>query len=197
MLEHCKSERLNPDWATIVSSGNIEVVETVVSGAARVVFTVESPSLHLKHLDNKPPLKWAANRRCADGAIAVEFGDELHLHVIELKSKLTRKEWLGVKQQLEGMIANAIAALAVIGAPRPIDVVCHVSFLDETVTSISTPDLILLKLPVGGSTILGDVEDWKSGRTELFGYTDIQIRKIPRDRVTGTGHGDLSAPSGK
>lgn len=195
MLDQCKNERLNPSWATIVSSGEVEVVETTPSGAAKVVFPVPAPLLYLKHLDNQPPLKWAANRRCADGAIAVEAEGQLHLHVVELKSKLSRKDWFGVKQQFEGMIANAIAALAVIGAPRPIEVVCHISYLEETVTSTSTPDIILLKIPLGGTSLIGDVKDWESERVNLFGYLDIPVRKIVRDRITGTGQGDLSSPN--
>lgn len=188
----CKIELLDPSWVTSGESGSVEVIEKVASGAARVTFSSPGPFIHLKHLDDQPPLKWAKNRRCADAAILTQNEDDLCLHVVELKSKLTTKSWLIVKQQLSGMIANAIAMLAVSGGPKPKRIVCHVSFTEDMIGSSSTPDLVLLKVATGNFNPIGLTEDWTSGVLELFGHQDIPLRKIPRDLATGEGIGDLA-----
>ncbi|MFA7751960.1 hypothetical protein, partial [Klebsiella pneumoniae] len=119
ILSSCNTEILDPNWVTLRENGEIEIIETASSGAGRVTFTSALPFIHLRHLDDQPPLKWTKNRRCADAAIIVEDGEDLCLHIVELKSKLTTKGWLIVKEQISGMIANATAMLAVINGPRP------------------------------------------------------------------------------
>jgi hypothetical protein len=194
-LANCKVERLNPDWALLLAGGPMDVVETAEGGVAKVTFTSAGNCLYLKHLDDQPPLKWTRNRRCADAAIIVQESDGLCLHVVELKSKLTTKEWLKAQTQLEGMIANAIALLAVVDGPRPTHVVCHVSYITESIGSTATADPILLKIKIGGSHQIGDTTGWHEGQLKLFGYEDIQLRKIVRDEGTGVGVGDLSPPT--
>lgn len=191
-LSSCNVDLLDPNWVTSQESGPVEVIERALGGAARVVFPFAHRFLHLKHLDDQPPLKWSKNRRCADAAIIIEEGPELCLHVVELKSKLTTKTWLTVKQQLSGMIANATAMLAVTGGPQPKKIICHVSFTEDAVGTAATADPILLKLMVGAATPIGKTDDWASAKLELFGFRDIPLRKIPRDPATGDGEGDLS-----
>lgn len=198
ILAHCDRGRLDPNWVVFgTAHAIIEVIETVESGKAKVSFTASRDFLHLKHVDNKPPLKWMRNRQCADAGIVLDYGESLHLHVVELKSTLRSKDWDGVRSQFSGMIANVIALLAAIGAPKPSGVTCHVSYTRNQIRPpvdsdpADTADTIALKMQVGSKEPLIDLSDWHLCRLDVFGYTNVELRKIPRDIDTGEGKGSL------
>lgn len=198
ILVHCSRERLDPNWVeTGTASDMIEVIETVESGRAKVSFEATCDFLHLKHVDNQPPLKWMKNRQCADAGIVLDQGESLHLHVVELKSSLKSKDWDGVKSQFSGMIANVIALLATIGAPKPSEVTCHVSYTRDKIKppvfadAGDTADTIALKMQLGSKDPLIDLSDWHSCRLNIFGYTNVKLCKILRDSNTGEAAGSF------
>lgn len=200
ILVHCERERLDPNWVKFGTAPEIiEVIETVESGKATVYFTAPSDFLHLKHVENQPPLKWMKNRQCADAGIVLDYGESLHLHVVELKSTLRSKDWDGIRSQFSGMIANVIALLATVGAPKPSGVTCHVSYTLNKIRPpvdsdpADTADTIALKMQVGSKDPLIDLSDWHSSRLDVFGYTDVELCKIPRNIDTGEGTGSLQS----
>lgn len=190
LLNQLEMSYFDNSWI-LATSQDIAVEELNASGAAEVTFPNDSLAIYIKHLDNQPPLKWTKNRRCADAAIVVQEGDDLKLHVVELKSKLTRTEWLKAKEQCAGMVANTIAVLAVGGLGRPSAVVYHVSFTEDVVNDNNKTNTVLMKVPLGGKSIIGDVSDWKNSHTAILGYSSVEIRKILRDAATGKGLGIL------
>lgn len=192
MILACKRERLDPMWLELSQGGEISVIEQTTGGEAKVTFSCETAALHLKHLDNQPPIAWVRNRKCADAAILVEEGGGIRLHVVELKSKLTRKEWLSAKLQFEGMIANVIAALAIMEGPKPTSVVCHISYTSAVLGPGEVADPILLKMKVGGGAVVGDLSDWEEEKLSLFGFSGVPLRKIPRDPATGQASSTLA-----
>lgn len=187
----CRTNVLAEEWCRLVSPGALRVFEDAVGGEAEVEFEVRAEALHLRQIDDRPPLKWMQNRKCADDAIIIKSDEGVAVHIIELKSKLTRKEWIKARSQFEGMLANSMALLAVIGAPSPNRVVVHISYQSENVSSNQIADTVFLKLQVGSTSAIGQVDDWLAEKLELFGYT-AELRKIPRDCVTRRGVGDLT-----
>ena len=187
-IANIQYEKFNSDWIKW-ESGDFSIEEKQAGGEAVVKFENKDKVLCLRHLDNKPPLKWSANRQCADAAIFKSVDGSLFLHVVEIKSKVTPGEWIKAKRQCEGMIANAISVLAVGGLDRPEAVVIHVSFATDS-TRIKVIDPILIKVPLGSSSPIGDVSDWEKCITTLFGYEAVEVRKIQRDDA-GVGVGYL------
>ncbi|MCA0977301.1 hypothetical protein LCM19_02880 [Qipengyuania flava] len=163
-----------------------DIVEQFADGQAVLTFAVDADALVLRHLDNKPQLKWAIEKKCADAAIIVQREDGIELHVVELKSKLTFREWRKARQQFEGMASNAFAVLGVIEASLPTRLICHLSYAEDALGPTKTGSTVLLKFPVGSSTNMGGLDDWKEGELSVFGRDKVPLRKWPRDPSTNS-----------
>src|SRR6266446_5893653 len=104
MIENCRLclNLFNNAWVFEVS-GNIVFTETNPGGMGEAVFNSDTPCIIMK-APPKSPLLWAlAQKKCADGAFFSFDKGEAHLHIVELKSKVTLAEWAKVLQQFEGM----------------------------------------------------------------------------------------------
>ncbi|MBX7531880.1 hypothetical protein K3165_02945 [Qipengyuania sp. 1XM1-15A] len=192
MLDSFKLSRLENDWYVLQSDGHIEVIERVDGrDDAVVTFAVEADSLGFFHRDNRVSLRWCKSRNCADAAIVVSHDDRPTLHVVELKSKLTNKEWVKTKKQFEGMALNYMAMAGVVEGVVPDRAVFHVSFESEVVAEPETSDPVLLKMSVGSGQVLGGIDDWINEKIDILSWQGAELRKIPRGE-DNRGQGDLS-----
>lgn len=181
---------INVDYARVVNNEAIEIVEANESGAGKAIFTTNKEALHIKHVRNAPPIKWMKNQKCADGAIVIVDPDVV-LHVVELKKTIGNGKWDDIRSQIEGMIFNAIAILAVIGIDRPNEIICHIAYETDRMPAAGSANSISLKFPVGGAKPIGGALDWANSRITLDNFGGITLRKIHRNNAS-TGVGDLS-----
>lgn len=193
MLASFKLDRLEKDWYVRKSNGDIDVTEKFEGGTDAIVsFAVEEDTFAFFHRDNRVPLRWCRNRSCADAAIVVSHDDGPILHVVELKSKVTNKEWLKAKKQFEGMALNYMALAGVVEGGVPSKAVFHISYESEIVADSETSDPILLKMSVGSGEVLGEIDDWVSEKVDVLHWQNAELRKIQRG-ADNRGHGNLAA----
>lgn len=193
MLDDFKLSRIEKDWYVRQSDGIIEVRERVDSGEDAVVtFDVPADTLAFFHRDNRVSLRWCKSRNCADAALVVCHEEMPELHVVELKSKLTNKEWVKAKKQFEGMALNYMAMAGVVEGRVPTRAVFHISFGSEVVSEPETSDPVLLKMAVGSGEMLGGIDDWMNERVDILNWPNAELRKIERGD-DNRGVGDLTA----
>lgn len=169
-------QRLNSSWISFHDSGKIEVREA----GASLVFDVEEETLFVRHVDDQPPLKWANQRRCADAAMILNKRTQLDIHIVEIKSKITLKEWVKVKSQFEGMFLNTLAVLGVIEEGLPYRIVCHISFIENAIDIDHLTDPLLIKAPVGRVQSFSDLNSWKRELMDIGNRSNVPIRKWQR-----------------
>lgn len=182
--------RLLKEHARVVSKGVVEFEEKNDSGKGVVRFQLDDQALQVIH-NGKPPIKWARNQKCADGALVVCSGDDVILHVIELKRKVTSSSWSDIKQQFEGMVLNVRAMLAIVEHHQPTSIVCHIGYEEETISPEKNVDPSLLKIPLGKLADPPGALEWQNGRVAILGFNDIYLKKIIRVNENSEGLGDL------
>lgn len=94
MIDECRSRYhiFNSDYLFEVN-GELEFREKNRSGAGAASFRLASRSIALRAHDN-PPLVWSLKvRNCADGAFITFRDQSAHLHIVELKSGLSQRDW--------------------------------------------------------------------------------------------------------
>src|SRR4051812_43834086 len=96
-------------------AGAVHIEEKDKAAPGIITFDSKDATLRFLPWDNNHPIRWFWHSRCADGALLVRRGHELHVHLVELKSKLSTGKWSVAKQQYEGMLANVLAAMAILG----------------------------------------------------------------------------------
>jgi hypothetical protein len=162
MIETCRSclDLFNPDWVSEVS-GRIVIREPNPLGKGEAVFESDTPCIMIRAKE-QAPLLWAlAQRKCADGAFFSFDNGEAHLHIVELKSKVTLGTWAIVVQQFEGMFLASLAAARLLEIHKPSYVTCYLAGTEDSITSESqSASPALLKAPVGKSRTFGGWESW-------------------------------------
>jgi len=177
----------NPTYVTF-SDGptSLNVVEPEPSGAVTVDFAVAAPSIRLR-APNKNNLYWLRNQCCADAAILIWCGDDIHLHLIELKKSIGAQKWNEIKVQFAGMLANVDAMIGTMRLPRPVHVTCHVAFQNDNFAA--SPILTKVINTPAGAIPLGGAE-WAAGKVDLPDWPQVAINKI----VWGSGPTPIGCP---
>jgi len=157
-------------------------------GAGRIRFAVSSPCVAVR-LPGQP-IKWLTNQKCGDAVIFQFTGDDVHLHVVELKSKMTAGEWIKTKEQVEGAYLNAVAIRSIWELPEFLSVSVHVAYGDDGLVPdrITTPSVLK---PGLGSRSSVSVADWLSDRIYLGIIGHAHLLRIKRG---SDGNAELALP---
>lgn len=136
-------------------------------GEGKAFFVSAAPCLIVKAND-KAPMVWAfSNRKCAEGAFIKFDHDGCHLHILEMKSKLTQGEWAKVLNQLEGMYLTALAACRVLNIAEFQSVTCYIAFTEDAMAPDQSADMILMKTFVGEENPVGGDDEWSKNQVPL------------------------------
>lgn len=188
MIETCRQflSYFNPVFVQEVPAGIVEIIEANPSGAGTARFTLLGPAVKIVAKE-AGPLLWAlASGRCADGALITfdEHGDP-HLHLVELKSKLTPKAWAHVRTQYDGMLFAAMSVARLLGLPNPKSVRCYVLFSQDAITTnpAQSSSPTLLKTTVGGTSTIGGLEDWMNSLVQLPYSLQAVLYKSVKDNA--------------
>ncbi|HLK82254.1 MAG TPA: hypothetical protein VKT99_12280 [Xanthobacteraceae bacterium] len=145
--------------------------ETDPGGASEAIFKTDKPCIVVKadRQGRQAPLLWAlAERKCADGAFFLFEKNEVHLHIVEIKSKITLGEWAKILKQFEGMFLTALAVARLLQVHELARVTCYVAGRTDSITNKSqSASPALLKTPVGMTKTLGGHEYWEKELVEL------------------------------
>jgi hypothetical protein len=171
---------LNSHYVKIVDDGGVRIVEESKDGAGTCYFQTNSPTLLIKAKDQSPVVWSLKNQKCAEGAFVVRRADQsLELHIVEMKSSLTHKEFLKVLEQWRGMYLSALATLGVIQTEAPTKVVAYVAYKKQSVEDPDPTQLIMMKTQVGGGLMPGKHE-WAAEEVVLHHGVVASIVKKAR-----------------
>lgn len=182
MIDACRGRLsiFNGDYVW-EATGEVEIVETAQGGEGRAIFQVQSPAIIMR-THRRPPLVWGLkNPKCADGAFITFSEHGAHLHIVELKSRLTLGEWKNVILQLHGMYLAAVAAAHLCSISAFETVTCYVAFREDATAPMGSATPILLKTAVGMSKPLGGGQEWSVGEMEMPFGAMASIAKAQRD----------------
>jgi hypothetical protein len=168
MIESCRScmHLFNDAWIS-EAAGDIIFTERNPSGLGEARFTSKHPSIVIK-ADKNAPLIWAlAQRKCADGAFYSFDEAGAHLHLVELKGKVSLATWAHTVQQFEGMFLTSLAIGRLLDIQKPISVTCYLAAKEDRIASASQTAPALIKAPVGKSRTFGEREAWDKEQVPL------------------------------
>jgi hypothetical protein len=139
------------------SETKLDVAEAEEGGKGRVTFSLSSSCIRVRL--PRQPIKWLRNQRSADAIIIQTRGEAVHLHLIELKSKMSASEWLKTKEQSDGAYLNALAIGALWKLPDFASVNLHVAYREDRLRSADVTAPSVLKRGLG-ERLPVDVSDW-------------------------------------
>lgn len=175
---HFKREQLH------AISNKLTIYEADKGGKGEVEFEYNLPCA--RFLPGKQPIKWLKNQKCADGAFIIFDGSDVHLHIVELKSRLVSSEWIKAIEQFEGMLLNALAMKSIINVDRFTSITCHISFTDDQMSPSRTTLLSGLKMGLGTRPPVSGSLEWLYERLSLLNAHQAKVVKIQRD-ANGVG----------
>lgn len=189
MLKDFPGHRFNPDYVRKENGVNINIEEKNEAGKGIVSFPVFGDSIALRNPSDQPPLSWTKHGKCADGAIVLEKDGSLHAHLVELKGSVGPGAWEKIKRQFHGMYLNVVAVSAVATLPSPTSITCHIAFKKDAFKTKDITDPTLIKTITGGTNPMGGGNEWKMGSFQLDDFGKVELRKIQRDSIDGSGTG--------
>ncbi|UWQ53242.1 hypothetical protein [Leisingera caerulea] len=162
------SDLVNKDYVFSVSAGTkFEVVEKNKGGAGKCTFESTHNVIFIGARDNAPVVWCLENRKCAEAAFCVVHSDSSSsLHIVEMKSSLTRKEFEKVIEQISGMYLSAIATISIIEAPQPANITAYVAYKADNISTPPSATLITSKTLVGGAELPG-AKEWRTKEITL------------------------------
>ncbi|MEC4593377.1 hypothetical protein VPG91_20405 [Nitrospirillum amazonense] len=174
-------ERINKDLARF-SDQEIVITETASCAAGRgpgtIRLSTQNKCLWMKLPET--PIKWTQVQKCGDSAI-IEFtqtGNRLHL--LEMKSKITIKEWVKTKEQWLGAYINSLALSGVLELAPFSEIILYIAYTEESITSTNyDADPVMKKVGIGKSLIT-NTRDWGASTTSI-GLGDWRLRYVQRD----------------
>jgi hypothetical protein len=170
MIESCRPhlELFNPDYVN-EAAGAFSIIERDEQGKGSATFKSSNPILLIRSRKQSPQIWALKQRKCADGAFLTFDGKNPHLHIVELKGKITLSTWAYVIQQFEGMYLTALAVIRLLGIQTVDGVTCYLAAKEDSVSKAeeATAAPILMKAPVGEVRTFGGLEDWINGAVSL------------------------------
>lgn len=184
VLKHAQVQRL--------PAGSVDIEELAEEGAGKVTFLTDATSIRILHDNNNHPISWYFENKCADGAILLSVGGASHLHVIELKSKLTPDKWNSARRQIQGMLFNSLAVAGALSLSEPQLIKCYIAYNTETVSRFIRTNPAVQKQMVGtGAPALGLAAiSYSDFAKSLLTLPDGQV--VPIQLVTRDEHGNAS-----
>jgi len=193
MIERCRSryEIFNADYV-FETSNTLEFSEKNKSGAGSAIFQISGTGIVIKS-HNNPPLVWSLKiRNCADGAFITFADDEAHLHLVELKSGLSQKDWAHAIEQFRGMYFSSIAAGKLLGIEEFSTIRCYISYKTLKMATLETISPVLIKTLVGKRTPLGGQNEWEKEVIEFPLGHAANLVKSQRDDSGNSDFGQVA-----
>jgi hypothetical protein len=193
MTNHKESiEHLSSDYVWRESAGaSIKFAEKQRGGVGEAEFVAANDAIVIKAKDQAPVI-WALRvKNCAEGAIITQQGTSYHLHVLEMKSKLTQGEWAKAMLQLEGMFLSAVAVARLAGITDFASATCYIAYVEDAMGPAGSADLIFMKTFVGMDNPIGGVEEWINEVMPLPFGVRAGIRKGQRDADRNVNFGTI------
>jgi hypothetical protein len=156
-------------------------------GVGTLMLHVAAPSICIRL--PREPVSWLNERRCADAIVLEFFNESPVLHLVELKSKMTPKEWQKTKQQLRGAYHNALAVGGVLHLQGFSAIKTHVAYREDSVSPEGATAPSTLKLGLV-QRLPDNVGDWIARRLVIDGIAAISLNLILRD-AAGNAAGQL------
>lgn len=189
LLSRCKPHfsRLHHDRAWH-NKETVEISEKATGGAGTITFNVSLPYLAFRATDNNPPMHWLAASKCADGAFVLFDDEQAHLHIVELKSKLTAKEWKKVKLQFEGMLLNAMAVAGVIELSHFSSVTCYIAYAEDAISVEKNASPVFYKNLPGTSAAAPEIAEWLAEQLTALDKFKMTLIKLKRNSDGNATH---------
>lgn len=191
MISSFSDKRFNKSFVTKESGAAVEIEEKAATGSGIISFPLAGDKIAIRIPNGKPPLSWASNGKCADGAIILQKDEVIEAHIIELKGSVGPGAWQNIKKQFHGMYINILAVTSVGCIPSPKNIVCHIAYKKDTFKGANNTDPTLIKTVTGGATPIGGGTEWNSGSFQLEDFGQVELRKIQRSSTDGTGTGTI------
>lgn len=164
----------------IPAGKTFSVKETKEPGVGSCYFVSDCQTLFIKAKDQAPVVWSLKNKKCAEAAfLTISPEGEAELHIVEMKSKLSRSDFLKVIEQWRGMYLSALAVLGVLKAPYPSKITVYVAYKSDKVVDVNASQPIMLKPRVGGALPAG-VSEWRNNRVNLHHGVHANIVKGER-----------------
>lgn len=187
-----KVPHVSPDFVWKVAPGSaIQISEKNAAGQGTAEFLPMGDAIVIKAKD-QAPVVWALEiRRCAEAAIITLKEDGAHLHVLEMKSKLTQGEWAKAMVQLQGMFLSALAVARLLEIITFQSTTCYIAYTQNAMGPAASADLIMMKTFVGTSNPIGGMQEWTQESMSLPFGTAATIVKGQRDGLGNVAFGGI------
>lgn len=160
---------------------NFYIEEKSAGGEGKAYFSTNDKCVVIK-AGSSGPLLWSLrNGKISEGSIITRDATGYHLHLLEMKSKLTQVEWARALKQFEGMHLTSLAVARLLGVLELASVTCYIAYKRDALAGNKSADLILMKTFVGMPNPIGGGDEWESERVELPFTGSASIRKAQRD----------------
>lgn len=193
MREDCLAELkyFSDHYAYVPSQPDFFIEEKSRGGEGKAYFRHDKDCIVLKSGKSGPLLWSLKNGRIGEGAILTHEEDGFHLHLLEMKSRLTQGEWSKAVTQFEGMFLTSVAAIRLLGAIDLQSVTCYVAFRRDDVSNALSADMILMKTFVGMSNPFSGLENWENETVSLPFATTASLKKGLRDEAGDVNFGEI------
>jgi hypothetical protein len=183
---------LSNDYVWSVPAGSdIKIVEKNAGGAGEAIFVSHETAIVIKAKDSAPVIWSLKQLKCAEAAIITKDDAGFHLHVLEMKSKLTQTVWAKALQQLEGMYLSALAVARLVQVTDFVSITCYIAYTEDAMGAQDSADMIMIKTFVGQNNPVGGSEEWISEEMSLPFSTIAAIKKGQRDQNNNVHFGHI------
>ncbi len=151
----------------------IKFEETKKGGEGICRFQSNHDIVRIKAKDQAPIIWALKNKKCAEGAFVLLHGDDISLHILEMKSGLNRSEFQKVIEQFKGMYLSALAIIGLLNLPQPKKVMLYIVYKRDKISQPDSRSLIANKPLIGKAPI---ESLWRKGKITLHGETANLIK---------------------
>lgn len=153
----------------------IKIVESDENGAGEAGFSVSGKAIQIRSVPGKSLILSLSHQKCADGAFLTFDNNNVHLHIVELKTTVRNKNWPDILKQFEGMFLCSVAIARLLGLDSISRVTCYLAHKHDKVNFANGAQLVLAKTPVGGRNTIGGVREWQTKNLNLPFKTSASI----------------------
>lgn len=184
MLEPCMERLIHFSDSHVyapIDSSRFYLEEKSPLGSGKAYFQSNSACIVLK-AGTSGPLLWSLkNKKIAEGAILTSDDEGYHLHLVEMKSKLTQGEWAKVISQFEGMYLTSLATVRILDVLILASVTCYIAYKQDAMAANQSADMIFMKTFVGQPNPVGGVDSWTTNTVALPFREHARLVKAARD----------------
>lgn len=98
-------------------------------GPGRIEIAKKGDFLHFTPGDNNNSrIPWIKQKKCCDAILISTEDNNTHIHIFELKTKLTFKDWEKICDQLEGGALSSLAVCGVLDIFQPYKIYIYIAY---------------------------------------------------------------------